>query len=520
MVRAASFFKYSALVALTEATFGPIEARQDSYNNPIKPKVDSKKLQASIKEAALAQKAKELEDVAYSTPDRNRVFSSPGHNGTLEFIEGYLDSVKDYYTYERQEFIALYSQASGSLIAGATEYPSSIYQYSPSTDGTITAPIVEVQNLGCNETDYPDAVSGAIALISRGECTFGTKSALAGSAGAVGAIIYNNVPGPVSGGTLGAPPNPVGDYIPSAGVSQENGTAILEALQAGAVEGQLEVDSVIENRTTYNIIADTIGGDKSNVVAVGAHSDSVFAGPGINDDGSGTIAILETAIQLASYSTKNAIRFCFWSAEEFGLLGSEHYVTTLPSAEADKIKLYLNYDMVASPNFQYALYDGDGDTFNITGPPGSAEIENFFEDWFAEQGIPTKATAFDGRSDYGPFLDAGIPAGGIFTGAEQLKTAEEALLWGGQAGVAYDPNYHQAGDNYTNLNFEAFLTNTKAIAASIAHYGSDLSSIPPRNSTMKMLKTRGLHHHPHAKRNKVHTHENTYDCGAAPKVFS
>lgn len=426
----------TGLAAFASASRARLDGRQEFGSSTTQPAINSKKLQAAILETALSTKAKELEDAAYSTPQRNRVLSSPGHENTLNLIEGYLDTASDYYTYARQEFTALYSQASGSVSAGGTEYPTTIYQYSPSTNGSVTAPIIGVSNLGCNASDFTDAVSGAIALISRGTCTFGQKSALAGSAGAVGAIIYNNVPGPVSGGTLGAPPNPAGEYVPSAGVSQENGTAILAALQAGTVEGVLEVDSIIENRTTYNIIAETINGDKDNVLAVGAHSDSVFAGPGINDDGSGLIALLEIALQLANYSTQNAIRFCFWSAEEFGLLGSEHYVTTLPAAEADKIKLYLNFDMIASPNFQYALYDGDGDTFNVTGPPGSAEVEHFFEDWFEEQGIPTKATAFDGRSDYGPFLDAGIPAGGIFTGAEQLKTAEEALLWGGQAGAA------------------------------------------------------------------------------------
>lgn len=441
---------------------------------PKKKPVDSKKLQASIKEHALSKKAKELEEAAYSTPQRNRVFSSQGHLNTLDFIEGYLDQVSDYYTYRRQEFVALYSQASGNFTVGETDYTPIIFEYSSS--GSATAPLVAVANEGCDPADYPAEVADSIALISRGTCEFGLKSALAGAAGAVGAVIYNNAPGYISGGTLGPPPRPEGEYVPTAGISQENATALLEALNGGGeVQGVLQVESIIENRTTYNIIADSKGGDKKNTLVLGGHSDSVYAGPGINDDGSGIIGsypqqskllqyleqalttimhlgILETALQLSKYSTKNAVRFCFWSAEEFGLLGSEYYVANLSEEELMKIRLYLNFDMIASPNFIYGLYDGDGSAFNITGPPGSAEAEHFFADWFAEQGLATTETDFDGRSDYGPFLEAGVPAGGIFTGAEELKTEEEVALFGGEAGVAYDVNYHQVCPAVTVLN--------------------------------------------------------------------
>lgn len=209
------------------------------------------------------------------------------------------------------------------------------------------------------------------------------------------------------------------------------------------------------------------------------------------------------------------------SAEEYGLLGSEYYVNTLPVDEREKIRLYLNFDMIASSNWQYALYDGDGSSFNVSGPPGSDKIEHFFQDWFRAQGIPTKDSEFNGRSDYGPFIAAGvdIPAGGIFTGAEEVKTEQEAIWWGGQAGVAYDPNYHLVGDNYTNLAFEPFLINTKGIAASVAKYTMDLSDIPVRASGAK-AKRRGIDRHPHAKKNAMHahTHQPGLQCGAQPRV--
>lgn len=210
------------------------------------------------------------------------------------------------------------------------------------------------------------------------------------------------------------------------------------------------------------------------------------------------------------------------SKTEFGLLGSKFYVASLSEEELDKIRLYLNFDMIASPNWEYALYDGDGSEFNLTGPPGSDHIEHFFQDYFQSKHIATKPTEFDGRSDYGPFIAEGvnIPAGGIFTGAEQLKTEEDVALWGGEAGVAYDINYHAAGDNYTNLAFEPFLANTKAIAASVVKYTMDLSGIPCRNSTGAVKRRRGDELHSHAKKNTVpsHAHQPGLKCGSEPKV--
>lgn len=230
----------------------------------------------------------------------------------------------------------------------------------------------------------------------------------------------------------------------------------------------------------YNVIAQTRLGDQNNVIAAGGHTDSVGAGPGINDDGSGIIGILEVAIQLGKYSVKNAVRFCFWTAEEFGLIGSTYYVSKLSSEEQNKIALYLNFDMIASPNFVYFVYDGDGSTFNISGPPGSDKIEHMFEEHFLDVGWQTKPTNFSGRSDYGPFLEVGIPSGGLFTGAEDVKTPEEAEYYGGKAGEWYDPNYHRPGDTVKNCNMDAWITNTKAIAHSIATYARCTDDIPKR----------------------------------------
>ena len=314
-------------------------------------------------------------------------------------------------------------------------------------------------------------------MIKRGTCEFGLKVSLAGAAGAAGAILYNNVAGELSG-TLGSPKRETGPYVPAGSLSLEDGTKVLAALAAGPVTGNVFVKALNEKRYTSNVIATSKQGDQKNVIAAGGHTDSVTAGPGINDDGSGAVGLLELALQLTQFRLKNAVRFGFWTAEEYGLVGSEHYVAALNAQETAAIALYLNADMIASPNFGYFIYDGDGSAFNITGPKGSDHIEHLFESYFASIGVRTAPTAFDGRSDYGPFLDVGIPNGGLFTGAEGKKTAEQAAWWGGKAGEAYDPNYHAAGDTIANLAVGAWVVNVKALAHAIAVYSNDLAGIP------------------------------------------
>lgn len=141
--------------------------------------------------------------------------------------------------------------------------------------------------------------------------------------------------------------------------------------------------------------------------------------------------------------------------------------------------------MIASPNYANLIYDGDGSTFNSSGPAGSDKIEYLFEQYFDELGMPHRATEFDGRSDYDGFIASGIPAGGIFTGAEEVKTEEEAILYGGEAGKSYDPNYHAVGDDITNINKAAFLTNTKGAAYATAKYARSLKGFPPREKKIE-----------------------------------
>jgi Zn-dependent M28 family amino/carboxypeptidase len=291
-------------------------------------------------------------------------------------------------------------------------------------------------------------------LIQRGTCAFAIKASNAQTAGASAVVIYNNIAGPLNG-TLGAP-----NYtIPVIGTTQAIGLETVGLLGSGPVTLRVMTNTESEFRQTRNVIAETPGGDPDRVVVVGAHLDSVIAGPGINDNGSGSATILEIAETFAAQArdARNKLRFIWFGAEEFNLLGSQYYVANLSPAERAQIELMLNFDMVGSPNFVRFVYDGDNSAFPpgpgaAVGPPGSAEIERVFTDYFAALGLASEETAFSGRSDYGPFIAAGvnIPAGGLFTGAEGIKTAAQAATYGGTAGTAYDPCYHQACDTFAN----------------------------------------------------------------------
>jgi Zn-dependent M28 family amino/carboxypeptidase len=187
---------------------------------------------------------------------------------------------------------------------------------------------------------------------------------------------------------------------------------------------------------------------------VGAHLDSVPEGPGINDDGSGVAVLLALAEQLARQpiEPRNRIRFAFFGAEELGMLGSEHYVDALDAGQRGELAAYLNFDMLGSPNFVRYVYDGDGSSVGDPGPPGSAALERLLGDYLTSRDLPYEPTELSGRSDYAPFARIGVPVGGLFSGAEELKTRNEAVRYGGTEGEPLDRCYHRACDTLANVS--------------------------------------------------------------------
>ena len=246
------------------------------------------------------------------------------------------------------------------------------------------------------------------------------------AAGAVGVIVFNEgQEGRTDAIGINAPPF-IG--IPVLFASFSVGETLYNA--ADDAQARVAVDATTTAGTQVNVIADSPRGDTDRTIVVGAHLDSVPAGPGINDNGSGSSTILEIAEEIAelNQNPRNRLRFAFWGAEEVGLIGSTAYVAGLGQAGLRDIAMNLNFDMVGSPNFVRFVYDGDNsDTAPPAGgaPAGSGAIERTFLRYFDSKGLATDPTAFDGRSDYGPFIAQGIPAGGLFTGAEGIKTPEQ-----------------------------------------------------------------------------------------------
>src|SRR6476469_1446943 len=423
--------------------------------------------------------------------DRNnhtRAAGTKGHTDSADYVATKLEAAG--FIVDRQEFPFLFDQTTNaSLTVDGTSVPVVRMTYSenpPAGGVTSTLAVVPADATpGCEVSDFTAAgVAGKVALVSRGTCTFAVKAANAAEAGAVGVVVYNNVPG-APGGTLGGA---VPGSAPAGAITQANGQALI-AKNGAPVTFNLQ--GVTEERTTYNVIAETQTGRHNNVVMAGSHLDSVPAGPGINDNGTGSAALLETALQLGSSpKVNNAVRFAWWSSEELGLLGSKYYVQNLDFEQQLDIALYLNFDMIGSPNAGYFTFDGD-DSDGVgagPGPYGSAQIEQAFTAYFDYTGIPLEGRDFDGRSDYGEFILNGIPAGGLFTGAEVLKTDDQANKWGGIAGQAFDSCYHQACDNLGNIDRVALDRNSDAIAFVLGSYAistEDINGVPPRTARAK-----------------------------------
>jgi hypothetical protein len=444
--------------------------------------VNTKKLRKGVTAAGILDHMRALQRIANAN-DGTRAATTSGYDASLDYVEKRMKNAG--YKVTRDEFpFAAWEQTAPALLqregqAPYTEGPPegggdySVAQFSGA--GNVTAQVVTTNDIvldptgepgsgtsGCEEADWAGQdLTGKIALVERGTCAFVDKINLAKQLGAAAVLIFNDgYPDRLEPFQIGAPPF-IG--IPVAMTSFDVGSALYTAIQSGTVNMTFNVQATTEEVPQYNLIADSKQGDPERTIVVGAHLDSVEAGPGINDNGSGTATDIEIAEQIAKLkkNPRNRIRFAFWGAEEAGLVGSTAYVQDLiDSGEIDDVEANLNFDMLASPNFVRFVYDGDNSTGEgDVGPPGSAEIEQIFLRYFASQGLQTDPTAFDGRSDYGPFIapEALVAAGGLFSGAEGVKTEEQAAVYGGAAGSWYDPCYHQACDTFgTQLGVPPF----------------------------------------------------------------
>ncbi|MEV1132372.1 M20/M25/M40 family metallo-hydrolase [Agromyces sp. NPDC049794] len=432
---------------------------------------DTSELRDAVTADAIMDHLSELQAIADANGG-TRASGTQGYDESIDYIEELLLAAG--YEVTRQDFLfnsfrelsdPVFERVSPDPVAYVAGEDFFTAEYSGSGDVTANLQAVDLvlppgatastSNSGCEAEDFIGFTAGNIALVQRGTCDFAVKAANAYDAGAAGVIIFNEGQEgrtDTLNPTLG---DQFSDPIPVVGTSFEIGNELASLLQQGTVSIHLKTDTLIElDVPTTNLIAETPTGRDDRVVMAGAHLDSVPDGPGIEDNGTGSATLLETALQIAEQdiAPRNTIRFAWWGAEEAGLVGSQYYVDSLSKRQLKNIELYLNFDMIGSPNFARFVYDGDGDAFGIKGPSGSDDIEQVFEDFFESEGLASEPTAFDGRSDYDAFITAGIPAGGLFTGAEGAKTEDQVALYGGLATfegepVSYDPCYHQPCDS-------------------------------------------------------------------------
>jgi Zn-dependent M28 family amino/carboxypeptidase len=428
-----------------------------------------------------------------------RAAGTDGYADSVDYVAGQLKDAGYAVTLDPVEITFNFPATLRQLTPVEAEYETGVFTGSGS--GTVEGQVFPIDisletgpeaisTSGCEAEDFAGfdwSGENDIALVQRGTCFFGTKAYYAEQAGAEAVIVFNqgntpdreelivadasSVDEPIPGA-----PGPITHGIPVVGASFQEGLALAE-------EGSTAYVNVLpaETRTDYNVIAELPGKNPDNVVMAGAHLDSVIEGPGINDNGSGSAAILETALMMADTKPENTLRFAWWAAEEQGLVGSADYVEGLSQAERDRIALYMNYDMVGSPNYIFMVYDADQSTFpapeGVTIPPGSEAIEDVYESYYTLIGEPYDDTEFSGRSDYEAFILAGIPSGGLFTGAEEIKTEEQAAIWGGTAGEQFDPCYHLACDTYENNNDHALDVNSDLIAFAMLTFAYSTESV-------------------------------------------
>lgn len=451
-------------------------------------RINTKNLRKNVTVDQLLDHERALQQIALAN-DGTRAATTSGYDASVQYVvsrlsqAGYRVRLDEFdFPIWEQNGPATLAELSPTLRTFAEETDYIVSQFSGA--GNVTANVVPTSDIqvpppggpgtgtsGCEPGDFPAQTAGNIALMQRGTCPFVDKFQNAKDAGAVAALIFNDGgEGRVDPLPITAPPN-IG--IPTIMTSSTVGESLLAEAGSGPVSVHVVVDATTTPNQEVNVIADSRQGARGRTIVAGAHLDSVEEGPGLNDNGSGTSALIEIAQQVSRLQNepRNRLRFAFWGAEEAGLVGSTAYVEQLTqNGNIDQIEANLNFDMIGSPNFVRFVYDGDlsdSEPPPSGAPDGSAQIEQLFLRYFSARSLATDPTAFDGRSDYGPFIENGVPAGGLFTGAEEIKTPQQEAIYGGVAGLAFDPCYHQACDTFANVSRRALNQMSDATAHSV-----------------------------------------------------
>jgi Zn-dependent M28 family amino/carboxypeptidase len=466
--------------------------------------INTEPLRDAVKGSNITEHLAALEAIANANPFEGvptRATGTPGHVKSVDYVVERMKAAG--FTVKQQPFQADVFIEESADFEQTLPSPINFERYDGvngvwypaefSGDGNVTENAVVVDfteptrqasasDSGCQAEDFVGlGVEGKVVLLQRGTCDFGLKAVNAAAAGAAAAVIFNE-------GTIGAPdrndvlvPTLAGYKvtIPVIGTDYATGRSLVDLANGTGVTLHVQVDGTIKTAATNNVIAETPSGRSDRTVVVGGHLDSVYTGPGINDDGSGVSTMLETAEQIheLGITPRNKLRFIFFSGEEQGLLGSDYYVSQLTKKQIQDISAMLDFDMLASPNYARFIYDGNGDEQGFAGPNGSGTIEQVFKDFWKSQGLAYETIPFDGRSDYDAFTAVGIPAGGIFAGAEGIKTQAQVALYGGKAGVPFDECYHQLCDDLTNINSQGLEEHSDAAVHAILTFAQTDSAV-------------------------------------------
>ena len=385
----------------------------------------------------------------------NRAAGTPGHEASADYVAQQLRDA-GYEVTEQTFEIAAFSQrlpsrleTDGRIFADGPDIRALVY----SGSGDVTAPVTATQEEGCDSSDFDDFPAGSIAVVRRGgPCLVRDLVVNAQDAGAAAVLVEAAMPTP-NGVRRSTLLEPDGIEVPVLGITSEAG----EAARAAQLV-RVAAFTKVEQRETRNVIAAPATPASADLVVVGAHLDSVMDGPGVNDNGSGAAVVLELARTLPEASRARA-RFAFWSGEELALLGSRRYVQELDAAELRQIAMYLNFDMLGSPNGVTFVYD------ESTAPTGSAAVRDAFEAVLDARGLPHERHDLAGGSDHRPFEEAGIPVGGLYAGSFELKTEEQAASFGGSADSALDPCYHAMCDDLEGIDTQRLAQMTSVASA-------------------------------------------------------
>ena len=450
-----------------------------SSEPPAPPPEDlGRELAGKVTVDAIYARLQELSELALNTKGA-RADGTPGYDAAVDYVAGALrDKGFDVQTPESDR-LALTSAGKPTLTIGGRGFPvdqASLLAGTPA--GGLTAETLRPENsAGCTAADYRGVnVRGALAVVDDSGCSAGDKLEVATGRGAVGLLVVS-----------GQGPAPAGLFPPGYYEQLKAPVAVIdEAVDAQLRRTTAPVRLVLDAKTVRvpfrNVVAQTKTGDARHVVVAGAHLDAVSGSPGMNDNATGVAALLETAVQLGgSPAVTNAVRFTFFGAEGAGLEGSTKYVRGLDRAGLDDVALYLDFDMLGSPNAGYFTLDGDQSGQPNPAvprvPEGSAGIERTLAGYLNLAGVRPADMPLGRVGDYAAFLAAGIPVGGLTTGGNQRKTEAQARLWGGRAGQPFDPNYHSPRDTIDDLDRRALSIMGPAVAFAVGTYAQSTDGV-------------------------------------------